>query len=85
MDRRSYEIRLEGHLAADWSDWFEGLAVCQEADGNTTLFGTVDQAALHGILTRIRDLGLVLISVNGNGIGEPRDSTGAGAGNRGMR
>lgn len=59
-----YEIRVEGHLADRWSDWFEGLAICQESDGKTVLRGSLsDQAALFGVLTRIRDLNLVLISV----------------------
>jgi hypothetical protein len=63
MKRRRYEIRVEGHLAADWSDWFEGLTVCQEANGETVLAGLLDQAALHGVLAKVRDLGLVLVAV----------------------
>jgi hypothetical protein len=63
MKRRRYEIRVEGHLAADWSDWFEGLIVCQEANGETVLSGRMDQAALHGVLAKIRDLGLTLVAV----------------------
>jgi hypothetical protein len=63
MQRQRYEIRVRGHLAADWSDWFEGLAIRQEANGETTLSGLLDQAALHGVLTRIRDLGLALVAV----------------------
>jgi hypothetical protein len=64
MKRWHYDIRIEGHLTADWSDWFEGLAVDQGADGETVLSGPLDQAALHGVLARIRDLGLVLVAVN---------------------
>jgi hypothetical protein len=64
MKRQRYEIRVEGHLAADWTDWFEGLTIHQEADGETVLSGPLDQAALHGVLAKIRDLGLVLIAVN---------------------
>jgi hypothetical protein len=64
MKRQRYEIRVEGHLATDWSDWFEGLTVCQEANGETVLFGEMDQAALHGVLAKVRDLGLVLVAVN---------------------
>jgi hypothetical protein len=64
MKRQRYEIRVKGHLAADWSDWFEGLTVHQEADGETILSGPLDQAALHGVLAKIRDLGLVLVAVN---------------------
>ena len=63
MKRRHYEIRVEGHLAADWSDWFEGLAIRQEPGGETILSGPLDQAALHGVLAKVRDLGLVLVAV----------------------
>lgn len=63
MKRQRYEIRVEGHLSADWSDWFEGLAIRQEADGETTLSGPLDQAALHGALAKVRDLGLTLVAV----------------------
>ena len=60
-----YEIRLKGHLSRQWADWFSGLAVTQEEDGNTLLTGPVaDQAALHGLLKRVADLGIPLISVN---------------------
>ena len=60
-----YEIRLEGHLDDQWSDWFEGLTITLEKDGNTLLTGpVVDQAALHGLLRKVRDLGLPLISVS---------------------
>lgn len=59
-----YDIRIGGHLDQHWSAWFDDLAVTPEADGTTKLSGFVaDQAVLHGVLTRIRDLGLVLISV----------------------
>jgi len=67
MKRRHYEIHIEGHLPADWSDWFGGLTVYQEPDGNTVLAGLLDQAALHGILAKVRDLGLVLVAVNQGG------------------
>jgi hypothetical protein len=63
VNQQRYEIRVEGHLAADWSDWFDGLAVCQEPKGHTVLSGSLDQAALHGVLAKIRDLGLVLVAV----------------------
>ena len=60
-----YEIRLAGRLDPRWSDWFEGLALRNDADGSTTLTGPVtDQAALHGVLRRVGDLGLTLISIN---------------------
>ena len=64
MRRQRYEILVEGHLDTDWSDWFEGLTVRQEMNGETVLSGPLDQAALHGVLTKIRDLGLVLVAVN---------------------
>jgi hypothetical protein len=60
-----YQIRLKGHLTSHWMGWFDGLTITLEADGSTLLNGPViDQAALHGILKKIRDLGLPLLSVN---------------------
>lgn len=60
-----YQIRIEGHLGVQWTNWFEGLTVTRENNGDTTITGTVvDQAALHGLLKRVRDFGLVLVSVN---------------------
>ena len=59
-----YEIRVRGLLDSGWSDWFEGLEVSSDAPGQTLIAGpVVDQAALHGLLARIRDLGLPLLSV----------------------
>lgn len=59
-----YEIRIKGHLDNRWADWFEGLTITREANGETWLTGTVtDQAALHGLLRKVRDLGMALISV----------------------
>ena len=64
-DAQYYEIRLEGHLEARWVKWFDGLAITLEEDGNTLLSGPVaDQAALHGLLKKVRDVGLPLLSVN---------------------
>ena len=61
----SYEIRLKGHLNTRWADWFDGLTLTQESDGTTLLRGSVvDQAALHGLLGKVRDLGLPLIAVH---------------------
>jgi len=59
-----YEIRLSGHLDPHWTAWFDGLAVTHEGDGTTVISGSIeDQAALHGLLQRVRDLGLPLVSV----------------------
>ena len=59
-----YQIRVRGVLDAGWSDWFDGLTICPQADGTTLLTGPVrDQSALHGLLAKIRDLGLPLLSM----------------------
>jgi hypothetical protein len=59
-----YEIRLAGHLDARWAAWFDGLTVRHESDGTSVISGPIaDQAALHGLLQRVRDLGLPLVSV----------------------
>ncbi len=59
-----YQIRLKGHLGSQWTDWFDGLSITLEEDGDTLLTGPViDQAALHGLLKKVRDLGLPLVSV----------------------
>ena len=60
-----YEIRLEGQLDSQWTDWFGGLSISLDDNGDTLLTGpVVDQAALHGLLKRVRDLGMTLIAVN---------------------
>jgi hypothetical protein len=59
-----YQIRIKGHLGSHWSDWFEGLTITLEANGETLLTGpVVDQAALFGVLRKVRDLGMPLLSV----------------------
>ncbi len=65
-----YQLRLAGHLDPQWADWFEGMTLTWEANGTTLLTGpVVDQAALHGLLRRVRDLGIPLISVHPIGPG----------------
>jgi hypothetical protein len=60
-----YQMRVKGHLGSDWTDWFEGWTITQEENGDTLLTGPLaDQAALHGLLKKVRDLGMPLISVN---------------------
>ncbi len=59
-----FEIKIEGHLDRHWSAWFGGLSISHDTAGNTVLSGAIqDQAALHGIMAKIRDLGLPLVSV----------------------
>lgn len=71
-----YEIRLTGHLDAHWTAWFDGLAVSSESDGTTVISGQiVDQAALHGVLQRVRDLGLPLVSVRQVDVDQPGATT----------
>ena len=60
----SYRIRLDGHLAPRWASWFDGMTLTNDSDGNSVLEGpVVDQSALHGVLNKLRDIGLPLISV----------------------
>ena len=69
---RGYEIRVEGHLDTRWTAWFDGLALTQGTDGTTIIHGPVaDQAALHGLLQKVRDLGLPLVSVTQLQPGQP--------------
>ena len=73
-----YQIRLKGHLGADWAGWFGGLTITLEEDGDTLLAGPVaDQSALHGLLKKVRDLGMPLVSVSPV---EPGPSTTLGTG-----
>lgn len=67
-----YQIRIKGHLGCDWTDWFEGLTITLEDNGETLITGPViDQAALHGLLKKVRDLGLPLVSVSPAELGKP--------------
>ena len=79
-----YRIRVKGHLGQQWLEWFDPMTIALEADGTTTLSGPVaDQAALHGLLVRVRDLGLELISVDRgqpSGAPAPGKATGAAGG-----
>jgi hypothetical protein len=60
-----YQIKIQGHLSPRWTDWFEGLTITREKDGSTLLTGPViDQAALYGILKKVRDLAVPLLSVH---------------------
>ncbi len=63
-DPGGYEIRVQGRLGSRWAAWFDGMALTAESDGTTTIHGpVVDQAALHGLLRKLRDVGLPLLSV----------------------
>ena len=63
-DSTIYQIRIKGHLGSQWRDWFGGLTITMEDNGETLFTGPViDQAALHGLLRKVRDLGLPLVSV----------------------
>jgi len=67
-ETRRYEIRIKGHLDTRWAAWFEGMSLTHAADGTTALSGMVaDQAALHGLLQKLRDLGVPLISITDGG------------------
>jgi hypothetical protein len=70
-----YQIRIQGHLGPEWADWFGGLSITLEENGETLLHGpVVDQAALHGVLRKVRDLGMPLISVNRLKLGQTDES-----------
>lgn len=70
-DAGRYEIRIRGHLGTRWATWFDGMTLTAMSDGTTVLEGpVVDQAALHGVLHKVRDTGLPLLSVNQVDIGD---------------
>lgn len=72
-----YQIRIKGHLSPQWMAWFDGLTILLEEEGDTLLTGpVVDQAALHGFLKKVRDLGMPLLSVNTVGPGRQEERTG---------
>ena len=72
-----YQIRIKGHLSPQWMGWFDGLTILLEEEGDTLLTGpVVDQAALHGFLKKVRDLGMPLLSVNTVGPGRQEERTG---------
>jgi len=72
-----YQIRIKGHLRREWSDWFEGLTITVQDLGETLLTGpVVDQAALHGLLKKVRDLGMPLLSVMSVKPGQAETSNG---------
>jgi hypothetical protein len=69
-DAAQYQIRVRGHLASRWADWFDGMTLTRNEDGTTVLHGTVaDQSALHGLLRKLNDLGLPLVSVTRTDLG----------------
>ena len=72
---RLYEIRVVSHLSANWAARFEELSMRHEPEGETVLSGMLDQAALHGVFVKIRNLGLYLISVNPIETAESKDAT----------
>ena len=73
----AFQIRIRGHLGDDWTDWFGGMTITLEENGDTLLTGPVpDQAALFGLLKRVRDLGMQLISINRVDTGKQDRSTG---------
>ena len=69
-----YELRVRGHLDARWAAWFDGLTLTRHSDGTTVLRGPVpDQAALHGLLLKVRDIGLPLVSVTATAPRDPEE------------
>lgn len=78
-DAAVYQIRITGHLGSEWTEWFGGLTITLEDNGETLLTGpVVDQAALYGLLRKVRDLGMPLISIRRAGPGQARGSAESG-------
>ena len=76
QEAERYEIRLKGHLDTRWAAWFDGLTLTTQSDGTTVIHGlVVDQAALHGLLQKVRDIGLPLVSVTHVEPDQPRAPT----------
>ena len=74
-----YEIRLKGHLDSRWADWLGGMSLTHAGDGTTVVAGpVVDQAALHGLLQKLRDMGVTLVSVNETTADVPSDNAARG-------
>jgi hypothetical protein len=72
-ETETYEIRIHGRLAGRWSAWFDGMELVDDADGSTLIRGQVaDQAALHGLIQKVRDLGLPLLSITHTQTGHTR-------------
>ena len=72
----TYEIRVQGHLDSRWSTWFDGMTLVLSDDGTTVIHGQVaDQAALHGLIQKVRDLGLPLLSVTHTNTGQTQTAT----------
>lgn len=73
-----YQITVKGHLSANWCDWFDGMTITQDASGATLITGPVaDQAALHGLLRKVRDLGLMLLALSSSKQINEHDSYGS--------
>lgn len=80
----AYQIEIHGHLGLRWTDWFEGASILLAENGNTLLISSViDQAALHGLLKKVRDLGMLLVSVNRTSLvqADPSDTDKGNKGN----
>ncbi len=74
MPATIYQIRVKGQLGPQWAEWFDGMTITPEENGDTTISGPVaDQPALHALLVRIRDLGMTLLALNQDDLSQPAD------------